>query len=88
MNAGEWNREFVLASLRGTAPVSDEVQLKKRVDEYIDYIESRIVDGLQHLQTDEEILGGRFRNLPIVFRNDLTALIQKKRTVVRSGGNG
>lgn len=88
LNAGEWNREFVLASLRGTAPVSDEVQLKKRVDEYIDYIESRIVDGLQHLQTDEEILGGRFRNLPIVFRNDLTALIQKKRTVVRSGGNG
>jgi DNA-binding NtrC family response regulator len=88
LNAGEWDRNFVLASLRGTAPVSDEAQLKKRVDEYVEYIESRIVDGLQNQQTDEQILCGKFRNLPVVFRNDLAALIQKKRTLIRSGDNG
>jgi DNA-binding NtrC family response regulator len=87
LNAGEWNRDFVLASLRGTAPVSDEAQLKKRVDEYVEYIESRIVDGLRNQQTDEQILGGKFRNLPVAFRNDLAALVRKKRMEIRGSGD-
>ena len=85
LNTGEWNHEFVLTSLRGTAPVSDEEQLKNRVSEYISYAESRIIEGLRDLQTNEQILGTKFRNLPQVFRNDLIALIQKKRSMLESG---
>ena len=79
LNEGSWDHEFVLTSLRGTAPVSDEDQLKNRVKEYISYNISRIDDGLRELQTDEQILATKFRNLPQVFKNDLMALIQKKR---------
>jgi len=84
LNAGDGDHQFVLASLRGTAPVSDEEQLKSRVDEYISYVESRITEGLRNMQTDEEILGTKFRNIPIVFRNDLLSLIQKKRVLVNN----
>ena len=85
LNAGDGNRDFVLSSLRGTAPVSDEEQLRNRVDEYISYVETRIAEGLRNVQTDEEILGTKFRNLPVVFRNDLLKLIQKKRSLTESG---
>jgi hypothetical protein len=88
LNAGDSSHEFVLSSLKGTAPVSDEEQLKSRVDEYISYVESRIAEGLRNMQTDEEIIGTKFKNLPIAFRSDLLSLIQKKRLLTENGKNG
>jgi DNA-binding NtrC family response regulator len=79
LNTGNSDLEYVVSSMRGSAPVADESRFRSRIYEYIDYVRTRISDGIVKELSDQEIQIKIFRNLPGVFREDLIQLIQKIR---------
>jgi hypothetical protein len=79
LNMGNSDTEYVISSMRGTAPVVDESKYRSRIFEYIDYIQTRIKEGVESGYSELEIQSKLFRNLPGVYRDDLIQLIQKIR---------
>ena len=79
LNMGDSDLEYVISSVRGTAPVMDESKYRSRIYEYIDFIRVRISEGIANNYSDSEIHTKMFKNLPGFFRDDLILLIQKTR---------
>jgi transcriptional regulator with AAA-type ATPase domain len=81
LNSGNSEIDYVLSSIRGTAPVNDENQFRNRMNEYIGYAKSKIDEGISLSYSDIEIQSRLFKNLPGEFREDLIQLIQKTRSM-------
>ncbi|NUQ81060.1 MAG: sigma 54-interacting transcriptional regulator [Bacteroidetes bacterium] len=71
----------VVALLAGNQNGFDRTQLNERVKEYMDGINERVDEGIREGETNQQILSGKFRNLPSVFHEDLFWWIDHRRSV-------
>jgi DNA-binding NtrC family response regulator len=81
MHQHDLDTDRVARALRGGSHISNEEVFVRRVEQYMSTIESRICDGIDRDETDDEIWLGRFKNTQGAFEDDLKHLIQMFRTV-------
>ena len=74
------DREQVLEALRGDAVVDNVDAFEQRIEQYMDSVRQRILEGLHAGETDAEIWLGRFKNTQGVFEQDVKSLIHRIRT--------
>lgn len=81
MHQRDLDQSLVAQALRGDSHLDNEEIFERRVEQYMSTIQSRILDGIERNETDDEIWLGRFKNTQGAFEDDLKQLIQMFRTV-------